>query len=183
MKVKDIVLAAARSLGIYDGVEAYYAGEDMSLEREGELLLSCFNLVECGLALEYIPLYAEDELLTTINRLEFSALKNNPVRIVEVTDADGNAVSYKVYPKFLKVPAGRCKVTYTYTPNAKTIEDESDFGVLAADSLFVYGILAEFCTAEGRLEEATAWEKKYKQAIESLFKTRTCKRLQSRRWV
>ena len=60
MKVKDIVLVAARTLGIYHGVSAYFEEEDSSLEREANLLLSCFNRVECALALEYVPLYAED---------------------------------------------------------------------------------------------------------------------------
>ena len=183
MKVKDIVLVAARTLGIYHGVSAYFEEEDSSLEREANLLLSCFNRVECALALEYVPLYAEDELLTIADILEFSALNYAPVRILGVTDAEGNPLPYKIYPKYIKVQAGHCKVTYTYTPNEKKIDEESDFGVLSANSLFVYGVLTEYCMAEGRFEESATWEKKYKESIEALFRMRSCKRLKSRRWV
>lgn len=183
MKVKDIVFAAAKTLGLYEGVAAYFDEGESTLEREAELLLDCFNRVENSLALEYLPLYAEDELLTVTNRLEFSSFTYAPVRILGVEDAEGNPVKYTLYPKYLKAQVGHCKVTYTYTPDKKEIDGESDFALLTAESLFVYGVLTEYCMAEGRFEESSLWEKKYKEAIEAAFKTRTCKRLSSRRWV
>lgn len=183
MKVKDIVLAAAQSLGIYEGVAAYFEGTNGTLKREAELLLSCFNRVECSLALEYLPLYAEDELLTVTDRVDFSSFQYSPVRILSVEDGEGNPVKYKLYPTFLKAQAGHCKVIYTYTPNEKGIEEDSDFTLLTGESMFVHGTLAEYCVAEGRFEEASIWEKKYKAEIEAAFRGRTCKRLSSRRWV
>ncbi len=183
MKVKDIVLSAAQTLGIEEGVAAYFEEGIETLKREGELLLACFNTVECGLALEYLPLYAEDELLTPTKRLEFSSFTYAPVRILSVADQEGNAVAYTLYPKYLNAQAGRLKVTYTYTPDKKGIDGESDFSLLVADTLFIYGVLTEYCMAEGRFEEASVWDKKYKEAIESIVRTRSCKRLNSRRWV
>lgn len=183
MKVKDIVLSAAQVLGIQEGVASYFDGSAETFKREGELLLACFNAVECGLALEYLPLYAEDELLTPTKRLEFSSFTYAPVRILNVADQKGNAVAYTLYPKYLNAQVGRLKVTYTYTPDKKDIDGESDFSLLVADTLFVYGVLAEYCMAEGRFEEASEWDKKYKEAIESVIRTRSCKRLSSRRWV
>ena len=65
MKVKEIVVAAAKALGIEKGISDYLSGVDATMEREEKLLENCFNLVECGLALDYLPLYAEDTLRTT----------------------------------------------------------------------------------------------------------------------
>ena len=183
MKLKDIVLKAAQMLGLEEGVAAYFESGIEALKRESELLLTCFNTVECGLALEYLPLYAEDELLTPTKRLEFSSFTYAPVRILNVTDEKGNSIAYTIYPKYIKAQAGRMKVTYTYTPDEKTIEGESEFSLLAAESLLVYGVLAEYCMAEGRFEEASVWDKKYKEAIENVIRNRACKRLASRRWV
>lgn len=183
MKVKDIVMAAAQALGFAEGVETYFDGKSETLKREAELLLACFNRVECSLALEYLPLYAEDELLTVTERLEFSSFTYSPVRILSVEDGEGNPVKYKLYPKYLKVQAGHCKVTYTYTPNEKGIDEESDFSLLTGDSMFIHGTLAEYCAAEGRFEEAAIWDKKYKEGIEAAFRGKACKRLSSRRWV
>lgn len=183
MKVKDIVLAAAQTLGFHEGVTAYFDRGEETFKREAELLLACFNRVECSLALEYLPLYAEDELLTVTERLEFSSFTYSPVRILSVEDGEGNPIKYKLYPKYLKAQAGICKVTYTYTPDEKGIDGESDYTLLTADSLFVYGVLAEYCMSEGQFEEASVWDKKYKEGIEAAFCGRTCKRLRSRRWV
>ena len=113
MKVKEIVLSVAQALGFKDGVSAYLEKGEKTYERETELILSCFNRVEGSLALEYIPLYAEDELLTTSDRIEYSALTYSPVRIVGVEDGAGNSVKYKLYPKYLKAQAGTVKVIYT----------------------------------------------------------------------
>ena len=159
MKVKDIVFAAAQTLGLYEGVAAYFNEGKTELEREAELLLACLNRVECALALEYLPLYAEDELLAVTNRVEFASLKYSPVRILGVEDGAGNPVKYKLYPKYLKAQAGICKVTYSYTPDEKSMEDESDFAALATNSLLIYGVLAEYCAVEGRFEESAVWEK------------------------
>ena len=183
MKVKDIIYAAAQALGFKEGVEGYFERGEEALKREAELLLACFHHTESSLALEYLPLYAEDELLAVTGRLEFSAFTYAPVRILGVEDGEGNPVKYKLYPQYIKAQSGLCKVTYTYTPNKKGIDEESDFTLLTAESMLMHGVLAEYCTAEGRFEEASVWEKKYKEGIEAAFRGRVCKRLSSRRWM
>lgn len=183
MNVKDIVLAAAQALGIKELVSNYFENGNTEGAREAELLLSCFNLTESGLALDYLPLYAEDTLRTANGRMEFSAFTYSPVRIIGVTDSAGNPLAYTLYAKYLKTKTGTIKITYTYTPNKKAIGDESDFDLLTGEHVFVYGVLSEYCLAEGMFEEAAAWDKKFKDSIEVIFHTRKCQRLSSRRWV
>ena len=183
MKVRELVEMAARLLGILDGVVAYFDDDERTLEHESELLVNCFNMVESMVALDYLPLYAEDELRTATGQLEFSSFTYAPVRILKVTDTDGNSLPYTLTPKYIKTQTGIVKVTYAYTPNKKNIGGESDFALMGAKHLFVYGMLAEFCLAEGRFEEASAWDKKFKESIECVFHTRACQRLSSRRWV
>ena len=180
MKVKEIVLSAAESLGLGEGVSAFFDGGDPCLQREAELLLAGFNRVERSLALEYLPLYAEDELLTVDDEVEYSALTYAPVRILGVENGAGESVPYKLYPRYLKAVSGKIKVTYTYTPNAKTVDDDSDFTL---PSVLEHGTLAEYCLSEGRLAESAVWEQKYKQEIEGVFRGKKYKRLRSRRWV
>lgn len=183
MKVKDVVLSAANVLGIKKGVAAYFNGESTELEREAELLLNCFNNVESSLAFDYLPLYAEDTVRTATGILEFSELTYSPVRVVSVADDLGNAASFEIFPKYLRLEPGRYRLTYTYAPNLKTIDGESDYGTLSCNSLLVYGVLSEYCLAEGRYPDADAWDKKYKRAIESTYQMGRGTVLSSRRWV
>ena len=166
MKVKEIVLAAANALGIKDEVGAYFAGTSLVQKKEGDRLLACFNIVE-----------------SETGRLEFAAFKFAPVRIVRVMNEAGESVRFSVYPEYLKTEVGKLTVRYTYTPEEKTIDGKSDYVLYASERLFVYGILAEYCLGEGLFEEASAWDKKYKEALKAACKAVPCTRLKSRRWV
>ena len=183
MKVKDIVLSAALKLGVAEGVKMYLNEEDYTYEREALLLLDCFSTVENDLALNYFPLRAEDLLRTVTGALQFSTFAHSPVRILSVKNEEGKDVEFTVYPQYLKTGPGTFTVTYTYTPDKVTIEDDGNFGVAVPENLIVFGMLAEYCMTEGRFEEGTIWEKKYKEAIERVYKLGTCTRLKSRTWI
>ena len=77
MTVRETVLLAAKILGIDEGVNAYFDGESNEMQAQAERLLSAFHLAECSLALDYIPLHAEDEVYAMSGRVDFSALENS----------------------------------------------------------------------------------------------------------
>ena len=183
MLVREVIMQAAQVLGIEKGILSYLDGDDEIYEKDLKQLLGCFHGVECSLALNYLPLYAEDTLHTTTGRIEYESLRYSPVLIISVTDEQGNPVPYTLYPTYIKLKAGTWKVTYTYTPMEKGVGEECDFTLLVSDRMLVYGVLAEYCLAEGRYEDAAEWDKKYKAEIESIFRKRTCQRISSRRWV
>ena len=183
MKVRDILLEAADLLGIKEGVAAFLDGESDELENAVEQMLTCLHVAECSLALNYVPLYAEDELMTSTGRLTFSDFTHSPVRIIEVQNAMGQSIPYTLYPLYLKAETGRLKVRYTYTPEKKGVDGESDFTMLTSGHLLVYGTLAEYCLANGLHQEAAIWDKKMKDSVEYLIHTKKCKRLGSRRWL
>ena len=61
ISVKEAVRAAGRALGIDDGIEAYFEDSESNLgERDVKILVDCFNRVENDLAIEYLPLTAEE---------------------------------------------------------------------------------------------------------------------------
>lgn len=183
MIVKDILFEAVNLLGEREHFLWYLDGEDYDYEPKVEQLLSCLHLTECSLALDYFPLYAEDELLSSTGRLEFSDFTHAPVQIMEVKNSAGAVLPYTLYPTYLKTSAGRLKVTYTYTPAKKGIEDECEFGDSISMHILVYGTLAKYCLANGMYQEAAAWDKKKKETVEYFFKIGKNKKLASRRWI
>ena len=182
MEVKEAVLLAATELGIVDEVQSYLDNASTEGQKNTELLLTCFNLVENELALDYLPLYAEDELTSLTGKISYSALRHSAVRVLKVTDEWGNNARFTLFPDCFKTQPGKLKITYTYTPEKKDIEGESDFTTVSA-RLFSYGIAAEYATAMGLYEEAAVWDKKYKEAIDAAYRISPCVRIQSRRWV
>lgn len=183
MTVKDIVTLAATQLGIADSVQDVIDGKAGADTKTLTLLVECFNIVENELALDYLPLYAEDEVYSDTGRVEFTELSQAAVRILRVEDEWGNALPFKLFPSYLVGQPGRVKITYTYTPKKKDITGSSEYTLLASERLFSYGIAAEYCVAMGLYEESAVWDKKYKEGIEAACSGGKSVRLASRRWV
>ncbi len=181
--VKDVVLAAASALGIYNVVAGFLEHGDMNGAEDTELLIRCFNMVENELALDYLPLYAEEEVETETGCVYYSELSRSAVRVVKVEDAWGNDTAFRLFPEYLKTQGGKIKIRYAYAPEKKTIADESDYHSYASVRLFSYGVAAEYSLSMGLFEEAAVWDKKYKDAITSAYRTNPCKVIQSRRWI
>lgn len=182
MTVKDCMKLAAAELGIEDAVEKYFSG-DLNSGQAGKTLLQCYNLIENELALDYFPLIAEDEVQTNTGMVDFSNLSCAMTKIWGVTDMNGEAVKYRLFPKYIKTQPGRLKIRYIYAPQEKTADEECEFAAAVSKRMVAYGMAAEYCMHMGLYEEADAWDKKYKGAIEAAYKGTPCKRISSRRWV
>ena len=184
MKVKDVIVLAAEELGVGEKVKAFLSQGDVSGEATTDALVRCFNLVENEVALDYLPLFAEDVVLTDSGRIAFSAFSENPVRILFVVDSDGNKVKFNLFPDHIRLEKPAVyTVTYTYSPKKKEIDDESDFKTAVSERLFAYGIACEYSLASGMFEEASVWDKKYKEAIRASYRANPAKVMSSRRWV
>ena len=183
MTVKEILLAAATELNILDEVEAYLSGITTSGEAQAKVLLRCFNLVENEVALDYLPLLAEDEVESETGVIYYASLPREPARVLGVWDEWGNAVPFTLFPDYLKTQPNKVRVRYTYLPKAKSFKDKSDFTLQASVHLFAYGIAAEYALASGLFEEAAVWDQKYKDAIKAAYCAKPPRRIRSRRWA
>ncbi|MBQ8309068.1 MAG: hypothetical protein IJX96_04465 [Clostridia bacterium] len=183
MTVKEILKAAAVELGMATEVEAYFDGTYPDGITAVTDLLRCFNLVENELAIDYLPLYAEEEVESDTGAIYFSSLSRSVVRILRVCDEWGNDAAFKLFPDYLKTQGGKVAIRYTYTPKEKTVDGVSDFASNVSLRLFAYGIAAEYSLASGLFEDAALWDKKYKDAITAAYRSNPCRRLRSRRWA
>lgn len=183
MTVKECVKLAAGELGIGDSVNAYVDGTSDEGKQETETLLRCFNIVENEVALDYLPLYCEEEIAAETGVVRYAALSRSVVRVLRVTDEWGNKAPFRLFPEYLKTLPGKVRVLYTYTPKEKTLSDDSDFILQVSPRLLGYGMASEYCLAAGLFEEAAVWEKKYKDALTAAYRSGSSKTLRSRRWA
>lgn len=183
MTVKETILLAADELGCGNRVREYFEEEGETGKKETEVLLRCFNLVENELALDYLPLYAEDETESETGAIAYSALQRAAVRILGVRDEWGNKIPFRLFPDHLKTSPGKVRIAYTYTPEEKGTEDDSDFVLQASPRLFAFGMAAEYCLACGLYEESEVWDEKYRAALAAAYRARPARVLRSRRWA
>ena len=104
MKVQEVVLTAAMELGIADAVRAYLDEGNETGKKQSELLLECFNLVENELALDYLPLRAEDTVDSASGKISYLMLRYAPVRVIKVTDEWDNSTAFSIFGRRAPTP-------------------------------------------------------------------------------
>lgn len=146
------------------------------------LLVNCVGLCEAELACDYFPLKATQEFFTnSASREDFDKVLHEVVRVRNefgeevrfVCSIDGVVADCK----------GKMTVDYHYRPKAKGYFDKLDRGSSKMDErLFAYGAIAEFCFLSGMYDEATLWDKRYKDLIQvALYENKSMK-IPQRRW-
>ncbi len=185
MKVEKVLILASRMLNLPEEVQFCLAGvgENSFAQKEADALLHSFNVVENELAMDYLPLYAEDEIVTASGSVFYTVLTRKPVRILGVKDGNGNSLFYQVFPEYVKAQVGKVRIRYTYMPNEKTLYDQSDYHLQASERLLALGVAVEYCLSRGMFEDANVWDKKYKQALKSAYKGYPSVVLRTRRWA
>jgi len=183
LTVNEILVLAAGELGVEEKVKNYLDGTNEEGKSLTEGLLRCFNLVENEVALDYLPLYCEEDVESETGAIRFDELSRGAVRILRITDESGNKLPFKLFPEYVKTQAGSVTVAYTYAPVKKAIGDDSDFVVQASPRLFAYGVASEYCLASGLFEEAAVWDKKYKDALAAAYRAKPSRIIRSRRWA
>ena len=185
MKVKKFVLEAAKLLGLDETVGEYVNEGYGSGKEETEKLVSCFNLVETDLALNYMPLL--DKVLFTVGegRIFFDDFPQTPLRVSAVTNKKGLRLPFQLFPTEIHVDEDEKEVwvSYAYLPEEKGLMGDSDYLTGVSVALMAYGMAAEYCTMRGLYTEAAVWSKKYKESIAKSYTLKRGGRMQSRKWV
>ena len=179
MKVREVLEFAAELLGLGDG----NGGGFDCASPLGEKLLEKFLAVENEVALDYLPLVAEDEIVSETGVVFFSELTKKATRILKISGESGENVPFAIYPQYVKTQPSKMVVRYAYTPSEKGIDDEVEAQACVSVRLLAYGVASEYCLGEGLYSEASVWEGKYKKALLAAYKITPNRVVSSRRWV
>jgi hypothetical protein len=186
MKIKDVVKLTALMLGRED-VVGYLESDGQLTAGEDTLstidtMTKLVNLVISELATSYVPLTCSEEIIPTQGKVYFSKFKNNPLKVVSVSDGYGNNVNYNQYPEYMAVDR-KVVVEYEYLPKDLGIEDAFPYEERVVPSrVLAYGVCAEVCIVEANFDQAVMWHKRYVCALEELLLPKNAS-LKTRRWL
>lgn len=181
MIIKEILAQAAFLLGLGEEAERLNQG-DYSGEETAKLL-RCYNFVENEIALDYLPLTAEETVSSKGGTIAYSSFSHSPVSVLGVTDEWGNRVPFDIFPEFIKTVEGTLVVTYTYSPVKKTATEHTEYDARVPAHLLSYGVACEYCLIGGRYEESLVWDRKYKDALLCICSVNRPRAVRARRWV
>lgn len=182
MTVQEIIILASRYLRVDEEVEGYLSSAKPEGQIITETLLKYFNIVENELALDYLPLIAEDVVSTTTGQVDFSKLSKSAVRILSVKDKDGNSLKYDLFTQYLVAQSGELTIRYTYTPTPKGLYEEAEYKLYASCRMIAYGIVTQYYYVNGMFDEGEIWNKKYREAIAAVYRANPAGVIASRRW-
>ncbi|MCD8372632.1 MAG: hypothetical protein LUD27_04960 [Clostridia bacterium] len=185
IKVSDAILAALQLLDRADIAEAYEGGTlTEEHTRTVYALLHCYNSVEDELARTFFPLEKEEEVTAEDGKFYFTSLAYTPVKILSVLSG-GKPVKYRLTPQYIQTNAVNLQIKYRYAPDAKAMDDESDYdGRTVSCRMLAYGVAAEYCLIQGDIAESESFESRYKTAIDGVRKLSPARRyILPRRWI
>ena len=187
MIVKDILKITAEMAG--ENQTVLYFDEkgvdDLAFcEENARLLLRCYNLIVEELALEYLPLKREEEVVSKQGKIYFSDLEFRPLRILNVRRKNGQKVPYKLVNDYLEVSNGEFIIEYNYRLEPAVEDDEVVYSdTVIGPYTLVYGMLSQYLLEKGRLSESDIYQDKYLSAIRARIAEKRQLKIPGRRWI
>ena len=186
MTVKKVLALAAEHLARADlkkQLEEF--PQDGTPAGELASLLRCYNLVENELAVDYLPLKAEEVLEAEEHLIPWESFAYAPAGVRAVLTA-GREIAFEPRKEGLFLPAkeqGKVTVRYCYSPAPKEMDGESEFYGRVSARLLSFGTAREFCLSRGMFEEAKLWDSRYLAAVRAAGLPRRALSVRARRWV
>ncbi len=146
------------------------------------LLTQSCNQVLLQLRTEFFPIRRQATVTAVQRFLPFDSL---PVaKVFFVTDKLGNKVTYRHGAGGLYVNAdGDHTLTYALAPSQVEWKDEVDLPRLVSRDLFAYGVLADFFTHRGQLNQAHIYTDKYLLGIEQTTRRLSDRHIRRPKWL
>ena len=149
---------------------------------EAKKLLEFFNDTETELAVLAVPLI-KDEKVTAVNgEIVLTALSENFVRALRLTDKNGRRAEVATGAGALKTDADEGILRYAYLPAKKTLDGESDFRCGVPEKLFVNGVVSRYYFDRQLFEEAAVYKKEYEAAALCVRRLAGGGKFRARRW-
>ncbi len=146
-------------------------------------LTELVNLVVSELASSYIPMRKSEDATSSFNRVYYSALSEDLLKIISVKDMQGKEIDYVYSPEFITVGSSKVNIEYEYMPKPKKENEELGYSQKDLSTLtLAYGVLAEFAIVNGDFEEAVMWHKRFEDKIYLICAPKN-KKIKTRSWV
>lgn len=186
MLVKNIIKKSAEFLNL-NNVKKYLDNElEITDEIESDIntFLLSVNMVNNTIASSYIELISDVEIDVSDGLIPYSEISDKSIiEIKSVTTTGGEKIDYKLYPEGVKIDEfSKVKIEYTYFPSEVTIDDEIDYFLKVNEITFAMGVVGEYLYIKGAIDDASVWDKRFKQSLFNVIRPKRNIVLPAKRW-
>ncbi len=188
MTVKSIIKNACvflqkdELLTLVDLDGAQQANENQT--KELNHLVRCLNLVYKQIASEYIPLINEEKIYSDNGVIMLNSLTKKALDILRVENNVGIRLNYKLFPNRIETLGGNLTIKYSYQPeDIQNLTNEIEtFSQKITERVVAYGVAMEYSFICGLHDDASIWEKRFKDSLLIACRKKSEIRLPRRRW-
>lgn len=189
MQIKSIIKRCCHHMDLDVSDECFSNQTEMNkMLEEGQpinLLLKAVNSVIREISAEYFPELRTMDVDSVTGEVAVDSL-GNVGEILYAVDKNGLKHTTRYCNGNVILPfGGRFTLTYIYKPSTDLGIDDNytcaNFNL--TEDVVAYGALTEYCLYKEDYENMTIWDKRYKDGIQSLARTRRAIQLPTRRWL
>lgn len=183
MLVENIIKTVLKFMEKHDVVASMEAGEIIEGENAQEIssFIDCLNLVRNEIATEYIPNVVVEKVRVENNRLDFSELANGVIEVLSVKDKFGFNIKFDKFSDHIQLENGTFEVKYNAIP--EILKLNSEFNTNIPERVYAYGIMREYFYIQTLYEDASMWEERFKNSLQSLERKKNETFIPRRRWL
>lgn len=124
------------------------------------LAVNCFNNIQRLIGYDYEPLVKE--LNVSGGRAEYSSLSYIPIKILAAYDSNGKEVWFKEFQSYATFDNSAVKIYAKCVAKDSSLNSNFEYEYMKmGKTVFVYGVLMEYCLAQGRFDEAKAYSERF----------------------
>lgn len=136
-------------------------------------LLVALNLVNNTLASQYFEINSCKKISNTSGVIAYSSVSSrNIVDIKKVCSDTDVAQKFALLSDGIHTGAGNCKVYYTYLPEDVGLSDSIDYYIKLSETTFAFGVACEYLFLIGDIENASVWDKRFKDTLFAISRPR-----------
>lgn len=168
MIVRDVIAEVAKIAendSLYQKIKNNTGNADEYVKDKIEVLLGCYKFVVRDVALNYYEFVKKMEV--PVDSVALSGFVDPIIKIVAVTDKQGNKLQYKQDYDQITVESCPFVLHYKTIPNVQYVTENFVYeGTEIGVNVIIYGMLAEYMLMQNRVDEALNWESKYRLALD-----------------
>ena len=186
MKLKTAIYYATMFLGLDEISELIESGVsgDEEQEREKDILTRCANLVVSEIASDWIPLKVRENITVSGGEIPYSELAKRVVDIYSINDKNGKAVSFRELYDRILIADGEYEIEYSHLPDTLNLDSDLPFQKeRPSERVIAYGIACEYSIISGMAQEASIFEQRFIDGLNSAIKVKKEQKIKARRWA
>lgn len=187
MTVLDVLETTSLYLNLREELDYYFNDNNNTppsseVQKKFETLLKALNLIVQEIAIEFKPLYKEENLTFTNGMANLDSLTETVNKIVCVKD-DIKFYKFAVCNGKILIDANGSKVVkYSYIPENLLQTDNILFDEQIGEKVLAFGVCMEYLYLQNIFDEVEIWEDRFYKALKNSLRNVGRYNMPKRRW-